>query len=150
MSTRRGQVGTGLIEVLVAVVLLATALLGFTRLHIETQKDQRLSYGYSMAQALALNLSERIHANSKGLSSYTVSGIASTPVVNGCGSGCSSTLLAAQDLADWKRAVLRSALPLGDADVDVSAGQVTITVTWQDSFSDALLRQSFSFEVRRL
>lgn len=149
MKTRHGQAGAGLIEVLVAIVLLATALLGFTRLQLETLKNQRLSYGHSMAQALAFDLSERIHANPEGISSYAVSGIADSPAAGGCTTDCSSVSVAAQDLADWQRAIERSALPLGNADVEVSAGRVTITIEWQDSLSDALVLQPFTFEVRR-
>lgn len=149
MNARHGQTGAGLIEVLVAIVLLATALLGFTRLQLETSKNQRLSYGHSMAQVLAFDLSERIHANPEVVSSYAVSGVADSPSAGGCTTGCSPASLAAQDLADWQRAIERSALPLGNADVEVSAGQVTITIEWQDSLSNALVLQPFTFEVRR-
>lgn len=143
------QGGAGLIEVLIAIVLLATALLGFARLQLDTLKNQRLSDGQTQAQVLAFDLSERIRANPAGVSHYVVAGIADSPVAGGCTSGCNAASVAAQDLNDWRLALERSVLALGNADVEVSGAVVTITLEWQDSFSDTLVHQPFSFAVRQ-
>lgn len=149
MTLLHRQAGAGLIEVLVAIVLLATAVLGFTRLQLETLKNQRLSDGHTQAQVLAFDLSERIRANPAGVSHYVVAGIADSPVAGGCADSCKAASVAAQDLNDWRLALEGATLPLGNADVEVSNAVVTITVEWHDSFSNALIRQPFSFAVRQ-
>lgn len=143
-----GQSGVGLIDVLVAILLLSIALLGFAKLQLETMKDQRLSYSHAMAQVLATDLSERIHANPQGINSYAVTDIVSRAPSGGCATGCGSAELAAQDLDDWREAIVNSALTGGNADVAISGSQVTITVQWQDALSDTQVQQPFTFEVR--
>lgn len=143
-----GQSGVGLIEVLVAILLLSIALLGFAKLQLETMQDQRLSYSHTMAQVLATNLSERMHANTKGISGYAVTDIADRASSGGCAIGCGPAALAAQDLDDWQEAIDESALTRGNADIAISGRQVTITIEWQDALSDALVQQPFTFEVR--
>lgn len=142
------QRGIGLIEVLIAVLLLSVALLGLARLQLETMKGQRLSYSHTMAQVLATNLAERIHANPGGIGSYAVSDIAGRTKSDVCKTGCSAAELAAQDLNDWQDAINDSALTDANANVAVSGGnQVTVTVQWQDTVTDVRTEEVYLFEV---
>lgn len=143
----RSQRGVGLIEVLIAVLLLSVALLGFARLQLETMKDQRLSYSHTMAQVLATNLVERIHANPKGIGSYAVIDIAARSKSSGCDTDCSAAELAAQDLDDWQEAISKSALTAANADIAVSGNQVTVAVRWYDTVTGAQTEEVYLFEV---
>ncbi|HSH48354.1 MAG TPA: type IV pilus modification protein PilV [Halomonas sp.] len=141
------QRGAGLIEVLVALLLLSVALLGLARLQLETMQDQRLSYSHTLAQVLATNLAERIHANPKGIGSYAVTDIATRSPSGGCSENCTPTQLAAQDLDDWQEAIDSSKLTGASADVAVSGSRVAVTVQWWDTVTDGETEEQFLFEV---
>lgn len=141
------QRGVGLIEVLVALLLLSVALLGLARLQLETMRDQRLSYSHTVAQVLATNLAERIHANPKGIDSYAVADIAARSPSGGCTEGCTPARLAAQDLDDWQEAIGSSALTSATADIVVSGSGVAVTVQWHDTVTDTPTEEAYLFEV---
>lgn len=151
------QRGMGLIEVLVALLLLSVALLGLGILQINTMQHQRSSYNNTMAQLLALNMAERVHANLDGLASYAGQSTNAAPT-SGCMDNCSPQELAAQDLIDWEQAINDSSLTAGVGSIYIDdsndSSDVEISLIWQDPLAEIenkdggnTFEQNFSFSV---
>ncbi|MDT0501737.1 MULTISPECIES: type IV pilus modification protein PilV [unclassified Halomonas] len=141
------QRGVGLVEVLVALLLLSIALLGMARLQLETMQDQRLSYNRTVAHLLAQEMAERIQANADAVDNYSVSNLKSRELSGGCSKECTSEDLASQDLDDWQENLQDSTLTDADADIAVDDSEVTLTLRWQDARSGEAREEVFIFEV---
>lgn len=89
----RNQHGVGLVEVLVALVLLGIAVLGFTALQIRAVSASADAGQNIQAMNIARDLSERIRMNRDGLDAYQAS-----ETVEDCAENfCSSSQMAAYD-----------------------------------------------------
>lgn len=130
-AMRRGhQGGFTLLEVLVAMLILALGLMGLAGLMASSLKNNQSSYQRSMATWLAYDIVDSMRANQANLSSYNLALAASAP-------GGSST--SALDLQNW-RANLANDLPGGTGSVVFTptaqaggTGMVTVIVQWDDS-----------------
>jgi len=150
-----------LIEVLVALVILAIGLLGIAGLQTAAVQTNYLAYQYTMAARLAENLAENMRANRVGMldNAYALAfgDIPADPNVD-CGAAdanCAPGELAAWQLADWyamlatpeegyenAAASLENALPAAQASVACAAPcdartLRVITVYWDADRSGA-------------
>lgn len=116
--------GMGLVEVLVAVVILSLGLLGLAGLQAASLRASQGSLYRAQATTLASDLAERMRTNLGEARNYTLDLGEDAPGGNH---------VRAQDLADWLARV--RTLPGGQGAVVVDAGAklVTITVQWDDS-----------------
>lgn len=124
-SVPQKQQGASLVEVLVAMVVIALGLLGNVSLLAQSLKSNNTAYYRSQATLLASDVLERMRSNLPAAmaGSYNLS----------MGSSPSGSGFAAQDLAGWKTLVT-NAFPNGDASVTVDAqGNATITLRWTDT-----------------
>ncbi len=138
------QRGISLIESLVAIVVMALGIMGILGVQMRTLSDTSTSVRRAQAVRLIEDLGERMKTNPSALANLNtyVSNFAATPSVGSCASGCSPTLLAAYDLAVWKRTV-RENLPLGKASIFVppaesalAAGQgrqLGVMIAWREN-----------------
>jgi type IV pilus assembly protein PilV len=148
------QSGFTLIEVLVAVVLLAGGLLGMAELQAMTIKYNLSAYNRSMATQLAYDMADRIRANkvdSSNLSTSTYSTItlagaklqpSCEPTTSPSTTACTPAKLAQHDVAEWY-ATVTTLLPgssgstNGVKNISIqgnSASHVfTITISWNDT-----------------
>jgi len=135
------QSGVGIIEVLVALVVLSVGMLGIAGLYVTTLRATNGAIYRTVAVDLAADMADRIRANPNAGDAYE--GAAAD---NGCAStdeadadDCSRGAMAADDLFRW-RAALATSLP-DDGDEDTLQGTVavdggpllrtyTITVNW--------------------
>ena len=124
------QQGFTLLEVLVAVLILALGLMGLGGLMASSLKNNQSSYQRSIATWLAYDIVDSMRANQANLSSYNLA-------LSGSAPGGSTT--AALDLQNW-RANLANGLPAGTGSVAFAAtaggggtGMVTVTVQWNDA-----------------
>lgn len=128
--------GFSLVEVLVAMVVLAIGLLGLAGLQTASLKANSSAYQRSQASIMANEILDRIRANRVGLAAgFYDDPYASTPADPGCVStGCSVANMAAYDVWYWETS-LGNILPSGQGDITGSgAGSVfTITVMWDDN-----------------
>lgn len=102
----RNQQGVGMIEVLVALVILAIGVLGFSALQLRAMQATAEATDRTMAMNLARDLAERIRINRLGLSDY-VTALNTEKTENGClgsGSGykpvCDKTKMANYDATE--------------------------------------------------
>lgn len=130
--------GFSLVEVLVAMVVIAVGMLGVAVLYVEGMKAGRTSIYRTSAVNLAADLADRMRANPTGAVSY--GGAAAD---TGCTNGfidCSPEQLAQEDLWSWTRDI-GERLPAGaDGEVLVAPGDLTnrytIRVTWDEAGFD--------------
>ena len=134
----RGQHGFTLVEVLVALVVLAVGMLGIAGLYVESLKAGRTSIYRTTAVTLAADMADRIRANPVAPASYAGVGPGSDAFacVNGVGP-CTADELAQDDWFRWNQA-LQARLPQGAAaNIAVQAvgtlNQYTITLQWPEA-----------------
>jgi len=126
--------GFTLLEVLVALVVIAVGMLGIAVMYVEGMKAERTSIYRTNAVNLVADLADRIRANARATDAY-----AGSAVDNGCTNGandCSPAQLAQEDLWWWQRDIgLR--LPSGATGVvSVTSTDLThrysISITWPE------------------
>lgn len=148
------QRGTGLIEVLVALIILGVGMLGIASLYVTTLQAKTTATSRTQAVNLASDISDRIRANRTATIAYkyNVTG-GTTPADNSCNDThdtpavtCIPALMAANDLLDWENLIDStlpgdgSSTPSGSIAVDNSTTPVsyTITINWKEPTTDTL------------
>ncbi|PFH11998.1 type IV pilus assembly protein PilV [Collimonas sp. PA-H2] len=140
--------GFALLEVLIAVVVLAFGMLGIAGLLLTAHKANSSSYIKQQAVQSAYDVIDRVRANSQTAinGGYAVNNITTggTPVIPAAASpdcsttACSATQLAAYDVWYWLAKDLAQ-LPSGSGSIVTGAAPtgnntlVTIVVQWDDS-----------------
>jgi len=132
--------GFTLVEILIAMVILAIGLLGLAGLQASTLRNNQSAYFRSQATQLAYDIADRIRANfveanKLAASAYITVNPTAAAVQADCTSvttTCTTADMAENDLFEWNSAV--TALPSGAGTVAVvAATQVfTITIRWDD------------------
>ena len=140
MKTRiRRQAGFSLVEVMVALVVLAVGMLGIASLYVTTLRTSGSAMSRMQAVNLATDLADRIRANRFAGTAY-----AGTPAMRSCigaAQNCNQDDMAANDLYLWQEQI-DFLLPGTAADsqgtVVYAAGagdepdRYTITVLWKE------------------
>lgn len=138
--------GFSLLEVLVALVVLAIGMLGIANLMLLAHKSNSSSYSRQQAVQSAYDIIDHIRANRQAAinGSYAVNNlvssgsptIPSTPSANCASSSCTSTQLAAYDTWAWLATDV-ARLPNGCGSITTAPSGistlVTVTVQWDDS-----------------
>lgn len=128
--------GFTLIEVLIAMLVLAVGLLGLAGLQAKSLSNTQSTYSRSLATELAYDLADRMRANKKplGLAIYTsmlpTAALAQANCVS-VSTFCPSDVMAENDLYQWNLAVT-TILPSSSGTIAVAASVYTITVSWND------------------
>jgi type IV pilus assembly protein PilV len=130
------QTGSSLVEVMVALFVLAIGLLGILAMQSKSMQYNQSAHVYSQAVYLANDIAERIRLNPTA--SYIVGVDDEVTASTDCGNNaCPSDALAQWDVQEWKAAVDK-ALPSGKAGIAAVAGvaAVKIEVSFDDSRSE--------------
>lgn len=144
MRPRSSLTGVALLEALVALGVLASALLGLLALQLRSDIDGQVAAQRVVATRLAQDLFERIKANPGGSAVVTAylsppdrAGSALDSALDGApdcsAQPCRPQALATWDLAQWHRQVGRD-LPLGHATVfrpGGADGQIGVLLGWR-------------------
>ena len=147
-----GQRGVSMIEVMIALVLLVTTLLGATALQITGLQTNRSAYYRTQASLLSYDIADRIRLNANYASGDndrysfdTASGL--TPTATSCatsGSGCSQQNLRDLDIREWSEnfydvtgighdnSAYKALLPGGTGKVTASGSSFSVEVSWQE------------------
>ena len=151
---RRREAGFTMVEVLVALVVLAIGLLGIAALYLNSLQSGRTAIYRTQAVNLAADLADRIRANRTAQNAYATAFADAEAEVAGCYTtfGCIDSDLASTDLARWK-ATLAQLLPNGAGQVaftaPVGAGEpatYVITVRWVEAGEAAPITFQIGFQ----
>ena len=107
MARHTRTAGFTLIEVLVALVVMAVGMLGIAGLYIESLRSGQMSVSYTNAVTLAASMADRIRANPTAIGAYAgaaagngTAGTAANNCVNGA-ADCAPPQMAADDWFWW-------------------------------------------------
>lgn len=131
---KKAQKGASLLEVLIALFVLAVGLLGVLSLQAESLRFNQQAHSASQALFLANDLVERMRLNTKG--EYATNQATPLVGVNPCKTNsCDSAALASADLAEWASNIA-ARLPGGLGNVSSVAGasqgkRYKIEITYQ-------------------
>lgn len=152
------QRGVGLIEVLIAVLVLAIGLLGLAGLQSQSLKFNNESYFRTQATLLSMDMADRLRTNrTYARTNTTAYTLATTDTPSGSStacetSACSPSELAQYDFKQWRDRV-EQALPGGT--VKLTPISTSSTAIWQDytievsyQASDGATTQTFTYRVR--
>jgi type IV pilus assembly protein PilV len=145
----RHRGGFSLVEVLVALVVIAVGMLGIAKMHALALSGTGSAGTRSLIAIEAAGLAASLHANrdywattSQLVTNVTVSGgIASVdvfPSAQACSSSCTSTQMAAYDLQNFG-AALAQIVPAAVVNISCQNGvppqSCTITITWLENIA---------------
>ncbi|MFT3929810.1 MAG: type IV pilus modification protein PilV [Spongiibacteraceae bacterium] len=138
-----GARGFALIEVLIAVFVLAVGILGAGAIQTIGLQANQGAYLRSQAMFLASDMLDRIRMNRDARATYlnldTDTDTTTSPGCSSSASGCTAANLAREDIVAWRTAVETSIdsggyLPNGRGRVTAGAGNnVVITITWNET-----------------
>ncbi len=135
------QSGFSLIEVLIALLVLAVGLLGLSALQAQGLRGGTSAHQRSQAVVLAYDMMERMRSNRL----VAMNGQYNTAMGADPGPGDGAAPIVDDDIGDWFQNGL-SLLPLGDGSINCdNAGVCTVTVQWDDSRSGGGVGQQFIF-----
>jgi len=146
MLEKKFHIGVGMVEVLVAVVIISVGMLGIASLYVTTLQAKTTSLSRLKAVNLAYDMADRIRANPAGGTFYTLaSGTALTAPSPTClTSNCTAAQLAAADLYAWSTQVTSTSNGLpGGTNVKRSISFTDRTATTPQIFKiDLVWRES--------
>lgn len=135
MNRWHAQDGMSLIEVLVALSILALGLLGAAALQIRALQHTDSARMSTQASFIAYDMLDRIRANASA--DYTLA----TPSGGGAGT------VRDQDLADFAGNVASFGGPSAQGRISVSGQVYTVRITWDDSRAAGQVESQRSLEV---
>ena len=156
--------GTSLLEVMIALVILATGFIGLAGLQSIALTNNHSAYLRSQAVIQAHDMSDRMYANVVGVQAgnyNAISGIASSPPACLTAAAPGTTALAAVtctpaqiaqfDGWEWN-SQNANVLPSGQGTVSGpdGSGVYVITVNWLEQETDGTDTKSFAFQVKPL
>lgn len=136
MISRNVQQGVGLTEVMVSLLLLSVAVLGFIGLQVRASTAGNEAFARTQAMAIAQDLAERVRLNNRETATYTAAASWSgTKNIAACEvAACDPAALAKYDM-DNVRNSATTMLPNGQVRMQQCTGsQVNcIYVSWDDT-----------------
>lgn len=128
-SSRKGQQGVTLVEVLIAVLVLSVGLLGVAAMQTTALSMNHSAYLRSQANNMAYDIIDRMRANRPAAleGEYTREIQAEPPA----GSG-----VAATDVREWL-SDLAATLPEGQGEISLSSRRLSVGVQWRDRDGEA-------------
>jgi len=138
MSTKYNQAGIGLVEVMVAVLLLAIAVLGFSALQMRAIQATDESLMRTQAMSVVRGLSESMRANSGQLPTYQ-DVINNEATANDCSSmsqKCTAAQIATNEALAAKNAAKTYGVKLGIAECPGTSGFAEVKcviAAWNDT-----------------
>lgn len=153
MHNSTKQQGVGLLEVLIALLVLSIGIMGLAALQSTGLRLNTQSYQRTQAIMAIQDIVDRIRANPSGQSAGeydTVTYASTLPSAPDCADGttiCSSGDMAKYDIRQWKLALQDLLGPTADGQIQVTAGVPAIhvvSVQWMEND----LTLSFTQEVQ--
>ncbi len=130
-GSRKQSGGFTLLEILIAVLVMAIGLLGIAALQTAGIQFNRGAYFRSQATSLAYDIADRMRANRDAARGGAYNVAFANPAPN-CAPAAGGGTVAEQDIAEW-HASLACALPLGNGSIEVANDSVLIRISWDES-----------------
>ena len=151
------QRGFSMLEILITLVIIATALLGTASLQINAMRMNQSSQFRTQAVFMASDIAERMEANKTAAiaGNYAVSQTSTPSTATDCSTGsCDSPTLAAWDISQWENAIVSLGLPQASwAVTQTDTGNPStykIVINWTDRSSDKSTHsENFSYTATR-
>lgn len=154
---RHRSQGFSLMEVLIAVFVLAVGLLGAAGLQLSSLRSNQTAHLRTIATQQVLDIAERMRSNRAGviIGAYNaISGTSGTDSGCSINTACTPAQLAAHDAISWNT-TNNGLMPGGRGTVDIVGGVIpkrfVITISWDEYTSDKdnpIQIASFSMEVQ--
>ena len=126
VSTLKSARGVGLIEVLITLLVLSTALLTLASLQTRAMQYNQGAYFRSQANQLGYDILDRMRANSRNLAAYE------TPLQNATKNPVTVGALATIDVSQWMNNIAVN-LPLGRGGINCNANRLcVVTIQWNE------------------
>ncbi|WP_019531165.1 type IV pilus modification protein PilV [Dasania marina] len=144
---RKANLGVGLIEVMVSVLVLSVGLLGLLGLQSSVMRFNQGALYQTRATILAQDIMDRMRSNRSKASLYISDLGSAAPSYTNCATStanCTLSDLALYDLATWKNDVAR-VLPDGKGQVVIALGTpdvVVVTLQYDASHSEGATKFS--------
>ncbi len=141
MNRNVSQKGATLVEILVAVVILAVGFLGLASVQLLGAKNISSSNYRTLATIYANDMAERMRANRVGVDLNVYNGLKSKEVSSpGCESTCTPSNLAQRDAYEWHQLLSANprngGLPEGEGEILFEDGIHTIRVSWSEQSTE--------------
>jgi type IV pilus assembly protein PilV len=127
ISNQHKQHGIGLVEVLVALLLLAIGVIGFAGLQVRAVAATNEAFQRSQAMAVARDAGERIRVNTVSRDAYntTINWTSSTTPKDCTAANCTTAELATYDIGNI-RTLAKTVGANGDARMQVCSGNIAL------------------------
>ncbi|MCK0165003.1 type IV pilus modification protein PilV [Marinobacter sp. S6332] len=134
------ETGIALIEVLVAVLVLAVGLLGMAAMQVQSSQMTNGAEQRTQAILLTADMMDRIRANRSNAINYN--GISVDPATTSCATDYAPEATGSvrdNDVAEWSNLIV-CLLPEGEATVSVDngTGEVVVVVDWTKADPDGV------------
>ena len=124
--------GFTLLETLISLFILTTALLGFAALSTQALQATRGAIHHDLATLQAIDMAERMRSNPLAVHSSSYFDLSGTPAGSDCSAtSCDPTMMAKFDLREWNQRNT-SLLPSGVGVIDNRGDHIEITIQWQE------------------
>jgi type IV pilus assembly protein PilV len=144
INHKSGHTGIGLIEVLIALLVLAVGILGLASMQLAAKRASFEATQRSIATSMARDILERMRSNPGLIDSYEVTNMATatTPGTDCSKVSCDPNGLAEYDLWDWNQMVQGATETTSGGSnaggllnsvvcIDNDNGSVTVEIVWQ-------------------
>ena len=119
------QRGIGLIEVLIAMLVVVIGVLGISRMQIAMLRNNQSSLLRSQASLLAYDMIDRLRADREAALDGSYTHVLGAPAP-------STSTVPAGEVSAWLAAV-NTALPAGTGAIAVDGSDIEVTVRWDDT-----------------
>ncbi len=157
------QSGLGLIEIMIAVVLISVGFLAAAKMQVEGMRFSQSAYYQSQAYFLASDMIDRMRSNVRGVAEghYTGRSTSSDAQNPQCGvNPCQPQAIANQDLYDWSTSLYplstqtgfvaalpgSETTPASGSIEDVGNGVYAVVMSWNEVVGGADNQQSFRIQ----
>lgn len=138
MNTINKQIGSSMIETLVALFVLAIGVLGVMSMQVKSVQFNKNSHLYSQASFLANDIYEGMLVTPDLADTYLINYGDSTPAKPACGSAgadCSADQIVNWNLFNWRNNIA-SLLPGGRGEINEVNNQLVIRVEFEMGYEE--------------
>ncbi len=134
--------GFTLLEILIAMLVLAIGLLGIAAMQLRGLQYSHDAYIRSQISVLASDIADRIRLNKANATSYVNNFSVATTRPTGC---AMATASASNDLLCWHTQVFDALPPGSQANITTAAGEYTVTLSWIDRENNPPRQITYTF-----